>query len=321
MTRLVLLPDRWTPRGEWARRLAQDVPGLRVDVVEEAASLHDQAQALRGADAAYGSLTPPLLAGAEDLRWLQSPKSNPPLSFWFPELVESQVVVTGFRGVYDDAIATHIMALVLALARRLDVYAGQQARREYGPPREALHLPDATVLIVGLGSIGAEVARLAAAFGATVIGTDARRDRPPPGAQAVHPPQALDELLPTADVVVNLLPHTPATDGTFDAARFSLVRRGALYVSAGRGETTRTDALSAALHDGRVGAAALDVVDPEPVPPDSPLWDAPRLLITPHVAWSGPDLAERRYGVVRDNCRRFLHGAPLLAEIDKREQY
>ena len=154
MTRLVLLPDGLTPREEWARRLTQDVPGLQVDVVDAAASLHDQAEALRGADAAYGTLTAPLLAAADDLRWLQSPKSNPPLSFWFPELVESHVAVTGFRGVYDDAIATHIMALVLALARRLDVYAGQQARHEYGPPLEALHLPDATVLIVAMGSIG-----------------------------------------------------------------------------------------------------------------------------------------------------------------------
>ena len=213
------------------------------------------------------------------------------------------------------------MALTLTLARQLDVYAGQQARHEYGPRHEALHLPDATLLVVGMGSIGAEVARLASAFGVSVLGTDARRDRPPPGAQAVHPPEALDQLLPTADVVVNLLPHTPATDGLFDAGRFSLLRRGTLYVSAGRGETTSSDALLAALRDGRVGGAGLDVVDDEPVPPESPLWDAPRLLITPHVAWSGPDLGERRYGVVRENSRRFVQGEPLLAEIDKRDQY
>jgi phosphoglycerate dehydrogenase-like enzyme len=137
----------------------------------------------------------------------------------------------------------------------------------------------------------------------------------------VYPPGALDELLPSADVVVNLLPHTPATDGLFDAGRFSLLRRGTLYVSAGRGETTSSDALLAALRDGRVGGAGLDVVDDEPVPPESPLWDAPRLLITPHVAWSGPDLGERRYGVVRENSRRFVQGEPLLAEIDKRDQY
>ena len=130
MTRFVLLPDRSAPRHEWARRLTDDVPGLRVDVVDEAASEHDQAEALRGADAAFGRLTPPMLTAADGLRWLQSPQSNPPLSFWFPELVESQVRVTGFRGIYDDAIATHIMALTLTLARQLDVYAGQHAPRE-----------------------------------------------------------------------------------------------------------------------------------------------------------------------------------------------
>ena len=321
MTRLVLLADRVTPGEEWARRLADDVPGLHVDVVAATASERQQAEALRGADAAYGRLTPTLLAAAGDLRWLQSPQSNPPLSFWFPELVGSSVHVTGFRGIYDDAIAAHVMALTLALARRLDVYAGQQARHAYGPAHQALHLPGATLLVVGMGSIGAEVARLASAFGLRVIGTDARRDRPPPGAEAVYPPEALDELLPIADVVVNLLPHTPATDGLFDAARFSLLRRGALYVSAGRGETTSSEALLAALRDGRVGGAGLDVVDAEPVPPESPLWDAPRLLITPHVAWSGPDLGERPYEVVRENTRRFVRGEPLLTEIDKRDQY
>ncbi|MGY1855951.1 D-2-hydroxyacid dehydrogenase [Modestobacter sp. SYSU DS0290] len=316
--RLVLLPQPDKSLAGWRDRLAEQVPQLDVVLAPTEAGEDELAEALAEADAAFGRLTPRLLAAADRLRWLHSPQANPPAGFFFPELVGSDVVVTNVRGIYGDSVGVHAIALVLALARRLDVYRARQDERSWRPDDEAvLHLGGATLLIAGLGSIGAEVGRLAAALGMTVLATDARPADPPPGVAEVHGPDALDALLPRADVVVNVLPETPATTGTFDLARFRRMRRGALYVTVGRGATTVTADLARALTDGLLGAAGVDVTDPEPLPADSALWGAPRVLVTPHVADRGPDLEERRYAVLAENCRRFAAGEPLINVVDK----
>ena len=318
MPTIVFVPGRQADPRDWPRRLEQDAPGWTAVVPET--SPDAVAAALAEADAAFGTLTPPLLAAAPRLRWLQAPAANPPEGYFSPELVEHPVAVTNFAGIYDDHIGTHVMACLLALARRLDVYAAQQARHEWRPSGgddDVLHLPGATALVVGVGGIGSEVARLCAAFGMQVLGVDARRTQPPPGVAELHGPDALDALLARADVVVNAVPHTPATVGLFDAARFARLRRGALYVTIGRGATTSLDALVAALADGRLGGAALDVFETEPLPPEHPLWDAPRTIITPHVAGYGPHLDERRYALLADNARRLTAGEPLRNLVDK----
>lgn len=316
--RIVLLPRAGTPLAAWRDRLAEQVPQLDVVLAPDHAGEDELAGLLAEAEAAFGTLTPRLLAAAGRLRWLHSPQANPPAGFFFPELVDSDVVVTNVRGVYADSVGVHAIALVLALARRLDVYRAQQDEHRWRPDEgPVLHLNGATLLVAGLGSIGAEIGRLAAALGMTVLATDARPGDPPPGVAEVHGPDALDALLPRADVVVNVLPETPATTGTFDLARFRTMRCGALYVTVGRGATTVTADLARALTDGVLGAAAVDVADPEPLPADSPLWSAPRVLITPHVAERGPDVDERRYAVLAENCRRFAAGEPLVNVVDK----
>jgi len=313
---LVFVPGPQADPRDWPARLERDAPGWTalVPAPEEVPA------ALATADAAFGTLTPQLLAAAGRLRWLQAPAANPPAGYFFPELAEHPVQVTNVAGIYDDHIGTHVLACVLALARRLDVYAAQQARHEWrrsGGEADVLHLPEATALVVGVGGIGARVAQLCAAFGMRVLGVDARRTEAPPGVAELRGPEALDELLGRADVVVNAVPHTPATVGLFDADRFAAMRPGALYVTVGRGATTSLDALVAVLEAGRLGGAALDVAETEPLPPEHPLWDAPRVLITPHVAAVGPHLDERRYTVLLDNARRFAAGEPLRNAVDK----
>ena len=316
MPTLVFVPGPQADPRDWPQRLERDAPGWTA----LAPPPGEVAAALAGADAAFGTLAPELLAAAGRLRWLQAPAANPPAGYFSPELVQHPVQVTNLAGIYDDHIGTHVMACVLALARRLDVYAAQQARHEWrrsGGEADVLHLPEATALVVGVGGIGARVAQLCAAFGMRVLGVDARRTEAPPGVAELRGPEALDELLARADVVVNAVPHTPATVGLFDADRFAVVRPGALYVTVGRGATTSLDALVAALEAGRLGGAALDVAETEPLPPEHPLWDAPRVLITPHVAAVGPHLDERRYAVLLDNARRFSAGEPLRNVVDK----
>jgi phosphoglycerate dehydrogenase-like enzyme len=315
--RFVMLPPHTGVTREWAARLADDVPEARIVVAEDTA----QAEAeIATADGVFGTLTPDLLARAQRLRWLQAPQAAPPVGFYFPELVAHPLVATNFREIFNDHIGAHIMAFVLAFARGFDRYIPQQTRREWAKPPEdqgVVHLPDATMLVVGLGGIGAEAARLASAFGIKVIATDLRRDGPTEGVAELHRPEALDTLLPRADFVVLTVPHTPATEGFMDLARFRRMKKGAFFINIGRGMTTRLDDLVAALREGAIAGAGLDVFEQEPLPAEHPLWTMKGVLITPHMAGYGPHLNERRYAIIRDNCRAMIAGTPLRNIVDK----
>ena len=315
-TFLMLGPQTETTR-DWGRRLASEVAEARVVVAETDAAANE---AIAEADAAYGVLPAPLLARTSRLRWLQSPQAAPPAGYYYPELIAHPVVVTNMREIYNDHIGAHIMAFVLAFARDFQTYIPQQLRREWKPrPLDTgiVHLPAAIALIVGVGGIGAEAARLAAAFGMHVIATDARRRRPPEGVAELHRPEALDALLGRADFVILTVPHTPATEGFMDRARFQRMKPSAFFINIGRGKTTKLDDLVAALETGEIGGAGLDVFETEPLPADHRLWTLPNVLITPHTAGYGPDLDERRYAIIRDNCRAFAVGGTLRNVVDK----
>lgn len=316
-TRLLLLPPQLPATRDWAQRLSTAYPELEVVVAESDA---EAAAAISQADAAVGTLTPALLAEAGRLRWLHSPLAAPPAGYFFPELTAHPLTVTNVRGIFNDHIGAHILSFVLAFARALHRYIPQQQRSEWKqPPRYegTVYLPEATALIVGVGGIGAETARLLSAFGVTVIGTDALRTEAPEGMAAIHPPEQLDALLPQADFVIVTVPHTPATEGLFDRQRFQRMKRGAFFINIGRGMTTRLDDLVEALESGQVGGAGLDVFEQEPLPASHPLWTQPGVLITPHVAMWGPYYNERRYAVLSDNCARFLARQPLMNVVDK----
>jgi phosphoglycerate dehydrogenase-like enzyme len=254
------------------------------------------------------------------LRWLQAPQAAPAAGYYYPEMVEHSLSVTNFREIFNDHISAHIMAFVLAFARGFHMYIPQQLRREWKKPAEdhgVVHLPDSTALIVGVGGIGGETARLAAAFGMTVLATDARRTSPPPGVAEMHKPEALDSLLPRADFVILTVPHTPSTEGFMNRARFQRMKRSAFFINIGRGMTTKLDDLVAALRAGEIAGAALDVYEQEPLPSEHPLWTMPNVLLTPHMAGYGPYLNDRRYQIIIDNCRAFLDGKPLRNVVDK----
>jgi phosphoglycerate dehydrogenase-like enzyme len=278
------------------------------------------AAAIVTADAAFGTLPADLLAKARRLRWLQAPQAAPPAGYYYSELVSHPLTVTNFREIYNDHISAHILAFVLAFARGLHVYIPQQLRREWKKPEEdkgVVPLPGATALIVGLGGIGAETARLLSAFGVRVLAVDARRTEKPEQVAELHPPEGLDRLLPQADFVILTVPHTPATEGLFNTTKFRLMKRSAFFINIGRGMTTRLDDLVAALRDGEIAGAALDVYEQEPLPAEHPLWGMPNVLLTPHMAGYGPHLNERRFQIIQDNCRAFANGEPLRNVVDK----
>jgi phosphoglycerate dehydrogenase-like enzyme len=313
----VMLPPQTTLTRQWAKRLSDAIPGMRLVLAEDA---QVAAATIAAADAAFGTLPADLLAKALRLRWLQAPQAAPPAGYYYPELVAHPLTVTNFREIYNDHISAHIMAFVLAFARGLHVFIPQQLRREWKKPpsdQGVVPLPGATALIVGLGGIGGETARLLAAFGMHVLAVDARRQEKPEHVDELHPPEALDTLLPRADFVILTVPHTPATEGFFNRARFQLMKPSAFFINIGRGMTTRLDDLVAALEAHEIAGAGLDVYEQEPLPADHKLWGMANVLLTPHMAGYGPHLNERRFQIILDNCRAFAEGRPLRNIVDK----
>ena len=315
--KFVMLPPHTDTTRDWGKRLAETVPEARVVVAEDPETA---AREIVDAEAAFGWLNKDLLAAGKKLRWLQAPQAAPAAGYYYPELIAHPLAVTNFREIFNDHISAHILSFVLAFARGLHVFIPQQLRREWKkPPGDSgvVHLPEATALIVGVGGIGAETARLLAAFGVTVLATDARRTTAPEGVAELHKPEALDDLLPRADFVILTVPHTPATEGFFNRARFARMKKTAFFINIGRGMTTRLDDLVAALNAGEIGGAALDVYEQEPLPAVHPLWTMPNVLMTPHMAGHGPYLNDRRFQIMVDNCQAFAAGRQMRNVVNK----
>ena len=317
MSNFVILPPTDELTGAWAKAVAEAAPALTVQIAP------DRKTALRllpEADGAYGTLDPELLSRAGKLRWLQAPLAAPPAGFFCPELVAHPVQVTNYRGLYNDHVATHAVAMLLSLARNLPLYILQQTTGEWVrhlDDQDILHLPESTVLVIGVGGIGAEISRMVAAFGARVIGIDPRRTDCPEGMQEMHKPVELDRVLPQADAVVLTLPHTPESEAMFDSKRLALMKSTALLINIGRGATVRLDAVTDALRSNRLRGVGLDVFEQEPLPPEHPLWKEERAILTPHVAVVGPYIPERRLALLCENARRFASGRDLINLVDK----
>jgi phosphoglycerate dehydrogenase-like enzyme len=240
-------------------------------------------------------------------------------------LIPQDVTLCSARGVHDGPTAEWAVTAMLAMQKYLPFYFDLQRRADWsGKDRaEDIYLlsegarrdpdcavlveeaADKTVLIVGYGSIGAAVEARLAPFGCKFLRL-ARSAR-----DGVAPVSSLDDVLPRADIVIITAPLTSETRHLINAARITSMKRGALLVNAGRGAIVETDALVRALNDGRI-RAALDVTDPEPLPPDHPLWRAPNLMITPHLATDTPRFTGRAFAFAAEQAQRFAQGLPLL---------
>jgi phosphoglycerate dehydrogenase-like enzyme len=231
---------------------------------------------------------------------------------WILDYVPDGVTLCSAKGARDPAMAEWVLWAILADYKAAGVAAAQQVAREW----EHLDLRDlegASVLIVGHGSIGVAVEERLAPFGVGDVVRVARRAR-----DGVHAVAELERLLPGADIVVNLLPATPDTNGLFDARMIGAMRRGALLVNGGRGSTVDTSALIAALEDDRV-RAVLDVMEPEPLPAEHPLWGAPNVIITPHSAGDTPGAERASWALAGEQLRRYAAGEELINVV--REGY
>jgi len=261
---------------------------------------------------------------AKRLRWVQSPAAGVG-KLMFPDLLASEVIVTTARGVRARSIAEHILGAAIALARALPVAVRAQARHEWaqdGLERSARILNGSRMGIVGLGAIGAEVARIAAPFGFQVTAIRRRPNRPvPQGVEEVWMPDRLADLLAISDVIVLALPHTPETKQLIGRRELDVIKPGAILINVARGKLIDDQALVEALRDGRVGGAALDVFATEPLEASSPYWELPNVLITPHTAGAMPDYWTPLVALFSDNLRRFERGERLMNVVDKTVGY
>ena len=312
---------------EWlAPRLREEFPG--VEVVQLPGPRYEGIESeITYADAAIAwSIRPEQFAHARRLRWVHSPAAAVH-QLMFPAMVESDVVLTNARTVHAPVVAEHILALMFAMAKRLPqatrfqrdhVWGQQQVLKESSGVRE---ISGSTVCLIGMGSIGREFAKRAKALGVGVIAVRQHPERGTDGAHEVRGIDQLDSVLPLADFVVLAAPLTENTEHIINAARLAKMRPTAYLVNVGRGPLVDDAALVDALQANRIAGAALDVFPVEPLPADSPYWDLPNVLITPHTAAVTGKLWERHHALIADNLQRFLAGQPLLNVVDKKQGY
>ena len=258
----------------------------------------------------FGWPKPEGMGQAVRLKWFQTMWAG---SDEYTGMLPQGVTLTSSSGSNSRSVAEHMLSGMLALCRRLPAYRDSQRARLWKDEGAMKTILGGTVLVVGAGHVGAEFARLCQGLGAETVGLKRTVDGPIPGFDRVCPMDALDGLLPQADVVALALPHTPQTAGLMDRARLERMKDDAILVSAGRGSVLDQEALAELMTAGKLWGAALDVTDPEPLPPDSPLWDVPNLLLTPHVAGGMRlEITRRRcVEMAQENLRRYLAGERL----------
>jgi phosphoglycerate dehydrogenase-like enzyme len=316
-------------------RLAQ-LAGIESVEVANCGTEAEAIEALATAECFFGKITPAMLAAANKIRWIQSPTASLE-HYLFPELIAHPCTLTNMRGLFSDVIADQVMGYILCFARNLHLYVRNQTIRRWAPEgseaervnfttgpafvsgidRAHSFLADQTVGVVGLGAIGSEVARRARAFGMRVVGVDRDTQANREVVEQLWRPEDLNDLLAVCHYVVIAAPHTPETEGLFDADRFAAMRSDAYLINIGRGAIVSLDALVAALAQQQIRGAALDVYEIEPLPEDHPLWDFPNVILTPHVAGYSPKIAERHLELLLENTRRFASGQPLLNVVNK----
>lgn len=323
----ILLHDEfemWRPPLWFLEKLRTDFPQTEVTY---SAQKRDDAEALNGADVLIGWLLPPeQLRATKSLRWIYSITAAVD-QFLYPELIASDIVLTNAGSVHGPVVAEHAIAMLLSLAKRLPSAMGYQERRKWAMealwkeqprPRE---VRGASLVVVGLGSIGTEVAAMAAALKMHVIGVREHPERGAAGAHEVVGYDSLDSALARADFAVLAAPLTGGTRHLIDNRRLQVFKPTAFLINVSRGALVDEAALMKALRDRRIAGAALDVFEQEPLSRWSPLWKMPQVLITPHTAFLTENVWQRHYEVFAANLKRFLARQPLEGVIDKKRGY
>ena len=328
---LRLAPEPVTERSDWRRPQRILLPRVSPEQLAALKAVAPQAELIpvdssrealdhaADADVIIGYCTRALATRAQQVRWIQLGTAGAERCVAALAAAQRAPLVTNMQRVLGPQIAEHALAMMFSLTRGLHRYGGLQRDRQWrrAVPNDAMwEIDGKTMLVVGLGGIGSEVAWRADALGMSVIATRASSRDGPTYVEYVG---LADELLPLAeraDVIVNATPLTPDTRGLFDAEFFQRMKPRAYFINVGRGGSVVTADLVAALTAGELAGAALDVTDPEPLPADHPLWDMPNVIITPHVAGASDLRGTRMFTLIRENLRRYVAGEPMLSVVD-----
>lgn len=326
--KIVVLATGGTPTVRQREALASAAPSAQLVMVNNVAEM---AKAATNADVIFGLTSypgicePEIVNGAKELRWILSMSAGIERCVAIPAVLSRDLLVTNMRGVESASIAEHAIALALALARGIDTFVIDKAQarwsREDAAATGMQTLNGKTMLVVGLGGIGTEVASRAHGLGMKVIATRASGRTGPDYVSYVGLPAELLTLAKGADVVVNAAPLTAETTNIFDAKFFAVLKPTAFFVNVARGGSVVTADLVSALNERRIAGAGLDVVEPEPLPPDHPLWKAPNVIISPHVSSRSDLPGEQRWILARENIRRYVAGEKMLSVVDLKREY
>jgi phosphoglycerate dehydrogenase-like enzyme/glyoxylase-like metal-dependent hydrolase (beta-lactamase superfamily II) len=314
--RRIVVPNLMPARLAELKRIAPEIEFVPVKTAEDAA------REAANADAVLGFCTAEIARAGTNLRWIQVGHAGVEKDL-SPELIKSRIVLTNTQRLYGPNVADQAFALLLSLTRGLrevlPVEATQAVWRKPQAPQQELH--GKTMLVIGLGGIGTQVARRATAFGMRVMAIDPKEMDRPDFVFSLGKPDRLMEWLPRADVVVIACPLTSDTRGMIGEKQLAAMKRTAYLINIARGAIVQTEALTAALKNGQIAGAGLDVTDPEPLPDGHPLWKMPRAVISPHIGGQSPEARERQWRLFRENVRRFVAGEALLCVVDKAKGY
>lgn len=316
-------PTGWAGRQE---KFAAAAPKAQVVVAKD---LPSALSATADADVIVGFnpeiCNPKILDNAKQLRWISSLAAGVELCMNVPSVRSRDLLITNMRGVDSAAIAEHAVALTMALAHGLDTFAVDTSKgiwsRDHGGTTPMQVLEGKTMLVVGLGGIGTEVAKRAYGLGMKVVATRDNDRSKPDFVSYVGLANEMPTLAKSADVIVNCVPLTPQTTGIYNAAFFADLRPTAYFINVARGASAVTADLTKALNEHRLAGAGLDVVDPEPLPPDNPLWRAPHVIISPHISSRSDLPGEARWTLAVEYLRRYANGEKMLSVVDLSKGY
>jgi len=313
---IVLMPFE----DEYKAKLEAAAPGAEIKYYNAPGEC--PAEEYADAEVVIGNPPAELLPAMAKLKWIQLRMAGTE-PYSKPGVLDDGILLTNATGAFGHAISEHMVAATLMLMKKLHLYRDNQNKSMWLDRGTVPSITTSKVLVVGLGDIGGEYAKRMKLLGAYVIGVRRSDARKPDYVDELHLTDALDELIPRADIIALALPNTPDTVKIINADRLAAMKDGAFIINVGRGSAIDTEALCNAAESGRLGGAALDVTDPEPLPPDHRMWRIPEVMITPHVSgfFHMRETYDNMVGIIIDNVRRYVGGKELVNIVDKATGY
>lgn len=304
---------------EEQKKLLESVPGTEYNYCTKDTVTKEL---LADAEVIFGNVPVPMLQYTTNLKWLQLNSAG--ANQYCPVgVLPEDVLLTNAAGAYGASVSEHMLAVTMAMIKKLYLYQDHQKEHAWKDEGHVLSTEQMTVLVLGMGDIGCAYARKMKALGAYVIGVRRSALACPEGFDEVALIENLDQVLPRADVTAIVLPGTTETAGMFDERRLHLMKKGSYLLNVGRGNIIHTSDLEAVMKEGYLGGVSLDVTDPEPLPADHSIWDAPNVWITPHIAggFHIDATLENIAAICKENLERYLSGQELTHQVNRKNQY